>query len=54
MALMLALVPLAMFYLGEVLGARLLISTKNPWCGWMPVVLLTAIGAPLVWRQLRR
>ena len=53
-ALMLALVPLAMFYLGEVLGARLLISTKNPWCGWMPVVLLTAIGAPLVWRQLRR
>lgn len=53
-ALVMALVPLAMFYLGEVLGARLLISTKNPWCGWMPVVLLTAIGAPLVWRQLRK
>ena len=49
-----SLVPLAMFYLGEVLGARLLISTQNPWCGWMPVVLLTAVGAPLVWRQLRR
>ena len=53
-ALVLSLVPLAMFYFGEVLGARLLISTRNPWVGWMPVVLLTAIGAPLVWRQLRR
>jgi|GEM_PF-1976606 len=53
-ALLMALVPLAMFYLGEVLGARMLISTQSPLCGWMPVVLLTAIGAPLVWRQLRR
>lgn len=53
-ALVMSLVPLAMFYLGEVLGARLLISTKNPWCGWMPVALLTLVGAPLVWRQLRR
>ncbi|MGK0303282.1 MAG: lipopolysaccharide export LptBFGC system permease protein LptF, partial [Planctomycetota bacterium] len=53
-ALMLALVPLAMFYLGEVLGARFLISTNNPWCGWMPVVLLSVVGVPLVWRQLRR
>ncbi|MGK0521410.1 MAG: lipopolysaccharide export LptBFGC system permease protein LptF [Planctomycetota bacterium] len=53
-ALMLALVPLAMFYLGEVLGARFLISTNNPWCGWMPVLLLSVVGLPLVWRQLRR
>ena len=53
-ALMLALVPLAMFYLGEVMGARLLISTDNPWCGWMPVALLLLVSVPLVWRQLRR
>ena len=53
-ALMMALVPLSVFYLGEVLGARLLISTENPWCGWMPVALLVSVGAPLVWRQLRR
>ncbi|MFK7741713.1 MAG: LptF/LptG family permease [Planctomycetota bacterium] len=53
-ALVLALVPLVMFYLGEVLGARMLLSTNNPWCGWMPIVLLTAIGVPVVWRQMRR
>ena len=53
-ALVLALIPLATFYLGEVLGARLLVTTKNPWCGWLPAVLLLAAGVPLCWRQLRR
>ncbi len=53
-ALLMALVPMALFYFGEVLGARLLLSTKSPWCGWMPVALLAAFGAPFVWRQLRR
>ena len=53
-ALMLALVPLAMFYLGEVIGARMLISSDNPWCGCMPVLLLLVVGTPIVWRQLRR
>src|SRR5688572_27756750 len=53
-ALVLALVPLALFYLGEVLGARLLATTQNPWCGWLPAVLLLAGGVPLCWRQLRR
>lgn len=53
-ALMFALLPVAMFYLGEVVGARLLISTNNPWTAWMPVVLLSVVGVPLVWRQLRR
>jgi hypothetical protein len=54
MALVLALVPLGIFYLGEVLGARLLLSTQNPWVGWMPALLLTVAGVPFVWRQLRR
>jgi len=54
MALMLALIPLAMFYLGEVLGARFLLSTNNPWSAWMPVVLLLSVGVPVVWRQLKR
>lgn len=53
-ALMSALAPLAVFYLGEVLGARLLLSTSSPWCGWLPAALLVAFGAPLCWRQLRR
>ena len=35
-------------------GARMLLSTHNPWCGWMPVVLLVAVGTPIVWRQLKR
>ncbi|MCA8966056.1 MAG: LptF/LptG family permease [Planctomycetes bacterium] len=54
LALVLALVPLGMFYLGEVLGARLLIATDSPWCAWMPVLLLSLVGGPLLWRQLRR
>lgn len=54
MALLFALVPLGMFYLGEVLGARLLISTDSPWVAWLPVALLLSVGAPLCWRQLRR
>lgn len=53
-ALVLALVPLALFYLGEVLGARLLLSTRHPACGWLPGILLVAFGLPLCWRQLRR
>lgn len=54
MALVLALVPLGMFYLGEVLGARLLLTTKSPWSAWLPMVLLLLVGLPLCWRQLRR
>lgn len=53
-ALVLSLVPLALFYLGEVLGARLLLTTRSAWCGWLPVLLLLGVGAPLCWRQLRR
>lgn len=53
-ALVLALVPLSLFYLGEVLGARLLLSTSSPWCGMLPAALLAAFGVPLCWRQLRR
>ncbi|HEX6813744.1 MAG TPA: LptF/LptG family permease [Planctomycetota bacterium] len=53
-ALVLALVPLSLFYVGEVLGARLLPTTQNPWCGWLPGALLLAGGLPLCWRQLRR
>lgn len=53
-ALVAALVPLSLFYLGDVLGQRLLLSSKNPWHGWMPMLLLAAFGLPLCWRQLRR
>lgn len=54
LALVLALVPLAIFYLGEILSARMLLTTQNPWCAWLPMVLLLAVGGPLCWRQLRR
>jgi lipopolysaccharide export LptBFGC system permease protein LptF len=53
-ALLFALVPLSLFYLGEVLGARFLVSTENPWFAWLPMALLLAFGIPLCWRQLRR
>ena len=54
MALVFALVPLAVFYFGDTMGARLMFGTTNPWFAWLPAVLLAAIGAPLCWRQLRR
>lgn len=54
LALVVAIVPLMMFYLGEVLGARLLQLTENPWTAWLPAVLMAAVGVPLCWRQLRR
>lgn len=54
LALVLALVPLAAFYFGDAMGARILFVTRNPWSAWLPAVLLLAIGAPLCWRQLRR
>ncbi len=54
LALVLALLPLTLFYLGEVVGRRMLHATGNPWSAWMPAVLLAAFGAPFCWRQLRR
>jgi hypothetical protein len=53
-ALALALVPLSLFYVGEVMGARLLLATKSSICGWTPAALLVLFGLPLCWRQLRR
>jgi lipopolysaccharide export LptBFGC system permease protein LptF len=53
-ALVLALLPLALFYLGEVFGVRVMIATQNPWSAWLPLLLLSLVGGPLVWRQLRR
>lgn len=53
-ALVVALAPLSLFYLGDVLGARLLLSTRSSWCAWLPAALIAAVGAPFCWRQLRR
>ncbi|MBL8751893.1 MAG: LptF/LptG family permease [Planctomycetes bacterium] len=53
-ALLLSLVPLGLFYLGEVMSARLLLSSQNPWVGWLPLGFLAVFGLPLCWRQLRR
>ncbi len=53
-ALVMSLVPLGLFYLGEVLGARLLLTTREPLVGLLPLGLLLLFGVPLCWRQLRR
>lgn len=53
-ALVMALVPLVLFYLGEVFGARLMIATQNPWSACLPLGLLALVGGPLVWRRLHR
>lgn len=53
-ALVLSLVPLALFYLGELFGARLLLTTGSPAAAWLPIGMLLLFGLPLCWRQLRR
>jgi lipopolysaccharide export LptBFGC system permease protein LptF len=54
MAILFGLFPLTIFYFGEVLGARALRATNNPWTAWMPALLLVLFGLPLCWKQLRR
>lgn len=54
LAIVVALLPLAIFYVGEVVGMRMLHATGNPWTAWLPIVLLLLLGVPLCWRQLRR
>jgi lipopolysaccharide export LptBFGC system permease protein LptF len=54
LALVYALVPLALFYLADVLGARLLRVTERSEFGWLPALLLVAVGTPFCWRELRR
>ena len=54
MAILFGLFPLSIFYFGEVLGARALRATNNPWTAWTPALLLVLFGLPLCWRQLRR
>jgi lipopolysaccharide export LptBFGC system permease protein LptF len=53
-ALVLALVPLVLFYAGEMVGARLMSATRSAWPAWLPLGFLAVFGVPLCWRQLRR
>lgn len=53
-ALLLTLVPLVLFYLGDMLGVHAAVATHNAAFGWLPLALLLAFGVPVLWRQLRR
>jgi lipopolysaccharide export LptBFGC system permease protein LptF len=52
-ALLASIVPLAVFYTGDVLGAKLLRSTDSPLFGLFPAMLLVALGVPFCVRTLR-
>ncbi|MFO1077660.1 MAG: LptF/LptG family permease [Planctomycetota bacterium] len=54
LALVIALLPLVLFYLGDFAGARVIRSSGNPWGAWIPVLMLVLFGMPVCWRQLRR
>jgi len=54
LAIVFALVPLVVFYAGDVFGAKLLRATDWPGFGWLPAALLLLLGAPFCWRELRR
>lgn len=53
-AMLLSLAPIGFFFLGDVLGGKLLRATGQPLYGWLPAVILIALGAPFCWRELRR
>lgn len=54
LAIVLALLPLGLFYAGDVFGAKLLRITDWPGFGWLPAMLLVGLGTPFCWRELRR
>ncbi len=54
LALVYALVPLLVFYAGDVFGAKFLRVTDRPEFGWLPAALLIVLGTPFCWRELRR
>ncbi|GAB4157538.1 MAG: hypothetical protein Fur0037_25450 [Planctomycetota bacterium] len=53
-ALLFSLVPLALFYAGDVFGAKLLRMTDWSGFGWLPAMILLALGTPFCWRALVR
>jgi lipopolysaccharide export LptBFGC system permease protein LptF len=53
MALVIGLVPLVVFYVADVLSAKILRATDWPPIGWLPAALLLLLGAPFCWRTLR-
>lgn len=54
LAIVMAMTPLAVFYAGDVLGAKLLRATGEPLSGWLPALMLIAVGTPFCWKELRR
>ncbi|MSR38731.1 MAG: LptF/LptG family permease [Planctomycetes bacterium] len=54
MALMFSMVPLLVFYAGDIFGARFVRVTDCALFGWLPAALLVVLGLPFCWRELRR
>lgn len=54
LAIVIALVPLVLFYIGDFVGARIVRSSGSPWGAWAPALALVVFGLPVCWRQLRR
>jgi lipopolysaccharide export LptBFGC system permease protein LptF len=53
-SMLLALLPIGVFYVGDVMGCKLLRATGEPMFGWLPAALLIVLGTPFCWRELRR
>ena len=53
-SMLLALLPIGVFYVGDVMGGKLLRATGEPMFGWLPAALLIVLGTPFCWRELRR
>lgn len=53
LALVFAMVPLALYYISDVVSAKLVRVVDWPPVAWLPAVVLTVLGAPFCWRLLR-
>lgn len=53
LALVFAIVPLFVFYLSDVFGARLVRAFDQPLFAWTPAAVLVLLGLPFCWRLLR-
>lgn len=52
-ALVLSMIPLIVFYVTDILGAKVVVAFDQPVLGWLPAIVVTVLGAPFCWRLLR-
>jgi len=53
-AMLFGLIPLSLFYVVDVIAAKMVRSFDMPMLAWTPAVVIALVGTPFCWRLLRR